>query len=159
MKGGFWPRARFMAGLILTVVRRALPQPAARIADDEPLIEALQSGDIAGLMRFGPGLARSANSRGTPWFFIALESGSPASIEWLLAQGASPTAPDPSGRLPLEAVIQRAAIADAFDDHLAACPAMAATLIRAGADPAARSLQGLSLTDLARAAGLAWPTH
>lgn len=157
MAGGVWQRGRFMAGLILTVARRALPQRAARVEDDEPLIEALQSGDIAALDRFGPGLAKATNGLGTPWFFIALESGSLASINWFLALGASPTALDQSGRLPLEAVIQRASLGDEFDDHLADCPVMLERLVAAGADLQARTLQGVTLAELARSVGLTLP--
>jgi hypothetical protein len=75
-------------------------------------------------------------------------------VDWFLRHHANPGAPDMAGRLPLEAVIQRAASADEFDDHLADLPAMAMALIRAGANPQARTVQGQSLADLARAAGL-----
>ncbi len=90
-------------------------------------------------------------------FFLALETGSLSAVQWFLNQGASPTAPDRAGRLPLETVIQRAAIADEFDDHLDACPAMLTALMAAGADAKARNLQGAPLADLARAAGLSLP--
>ena len=158
MAGSIFARARFMAGLILRVASRALPgktTPDTDIAED--VIEEIMTGDTEALNGYGPGLAYGRDSSGTPWFFIALESGSLAAIDWFLAQGASPTAPDQSGRLPLEALIERAALADELDDHLSDCPAMAAALIAKGADPAARTLSGARLTDLAQEASLALP--
>lgn len=168
MAGTLVERALFVCKLVLTVAGRALPalgraprtRPRPNAKDDaqvEDLIEALQTGDIDALRRRGPGLAHGCNSLGTPWFFITLESGSLAAVEWFLGQGASPTATDPSGRLPLETLIQRAAFADEFDDHLSDCPAMAKALIAAGADPEARTLQGERLSDMARKAGLDLP--
>ena len=154
MSGDLWQRARFMTGLILTVARRALPRRAAPIEDDEPLIEALQSGDISTLDRHGRNLVLGRNRLGTPWFFIALETGSLASVEWFVAQGANPSVPDQSGRLPLEAVIQRAALDDEFDDHLADCPEMLVCLVAAGGDLQARCVQGVRLAELAHSAGL-----
>ncbi len=158
MAGSLYARARFMAGLILRVASRALPAkdtPATPATDDdETLIEAILTGDTTILAEHGQTLATGRNAQGNPWFFIALESGSLAAVEWFLAQGANPTAPDRAGRLPLEAVIERAALADDFDDHLPDCPAMAQALIAAGATPAARSRTGLRLADLAASAGL-----
>ena len=157
MAGTLWQRARFMAGLVFIVAKRALPRPTpkpAAIEDPEPLIEALQSGNIPALEGFGTALAQGQDSRGNPWFFLALDIGSLTAVDWFLRHHANPGAPDMAGRLPLEAVIQRAASADEFDDHLADLPAMAMALIRAGANPQARTVQGQSLADLARAAGL-----
>lgn len=99
-------------------------------------------------------LLNDTTTTGTPWFFIALECGGLSTVTWFLDQGANPAAPAPSGSLPLEAVIQRAAIADEFDDHLSDCAEMAHALIVRGADPSARTLQGERLSDLAAAAGL-----
>lgn len=157
MAGSLYARARFMAGLILRVASRALPHRTERPpADDaEDLIEAILTGDTDLLAKHGQTLATARNAMGTPWFFIALESGSPVAVQWFLSQGASPTAPDKGGRLPLEALIQRATLADEFDDHLDDLPVMAQALIAAGANPAARTLTGESLADLAAAAGLA----
>jgi hypothetical protein len=87
-------------------------------------------------------------------FFVALETGSLTAVTWFLAQGASATRPDRSGRLPLEAVIQRAALADDLDDHTADCTAMAQALIARGASLVARGVTGATLADLAAAAGL-----
>lgn len=145
-----------MAGLLFTVAKRALPRrtPALSEFDPEPLIEALQTGDLTALASYGPGLATATDSRGTPWFFIALETGSLAAVDWFLAQGANPNGPDRAARLPLEALLQRAALADEFDDHLDDLPAMLSALIMAGANPQARTVQGQSLADLAHAAGL-----
>lgn len=158
MAGSRFARARFMAGLILRVASRALPRGSgakpAKILDPERLIEALQTGDTDALAAIGPGLVTAGTARGTPWFFIALETGSLRAIQWFLSQGASPTAADRAGRLPLQAVIERAALADEFDDHLADCPAMAAALVAHGADPRARTLSGQVLGDLAATAGL-----
>jgi hypothetical protein len=162
MAGGTLQRARFMAGLLFTVAKRALPQWPARttdagLEDPEPLIEALQTGDIVALNAYGRRVAMGHDSLGTPWFFIALETGSLSAVEWFLTQGANPSAADRAGRLPLEAVIQRVSLADEFDDHAADGPAMLTALVTAGADPMARSLQGMALSDLARAAGLTLP--
>lgn len=155
MAGSLFARARFMAGLILRVASRALPQRTAPETDvAEDLIEAIMTGDPDALNAYGPGLANGRASSGTPWFFIALESGSLPAVQWFLAHGASATAPDQAGRLPLQAVIERAAFADELDDHLADCPAMAAALLASGADPSARTLSGQTLTELATAAGL-----
>lgn len=156
-------KALFMVRLVLRVASRALPArkataPAAEGPDPEALIEALQTGDLEALAAHGPGLARARDSLGNPWFFIALESGSLAAVTWFLSHGASPTLPDRAGRLPLEALIQRSALADDFDDHLGDCAAMAQALITAGADPKMRSLQGQRLWDLAQAAGLDLPS-
>ena len=52
-------------------------------------------------------------------------------------------------------LIQRAALADEMDDHLADCPAMAQALLAKGATLQARTLTGAVLSDLARDAGLA----
>ena len=152
-------RAAFMARLILRVASRALPQRSSapkpvEAYDPETVIEALQTGDVAALEAQGAGLATARDAQGNPWFFIALETGSLEAICWFLSQGASATAPDRAGRLPLEAVIERAGLGDEFDDHLEDCPAMAAALLANGADPAARTLRGESLTELAKAAGL-----
>lgn len=167
MAGTLWQRARFMGRLVFIVAKRALPRPApkpaapkpaapkpAAIEDPEPLIEALQSGNLPALEGFGPTLTQGKDSRGNPWFFLALDIGSLTAVDWFLRHRARATAPDMAGRLPLEAVIQRAASADEFDDHLADLPAMATALIRAGANPQAHTVQGQSLADLARAAGL-----
>ena len=148
-------RARFMAGLILRVALRALPRRKAAAETAEALIEALMTGDLPALDAKGPGFAQATDAQGNPWFFIALESGSATSVEWFLRHGASPTAPDRGGRLPLEALIQRAALADEMDDHLADCPAIAQALIAKGASLQARTLTGAILSDLARDAGLA----
>lgn len=150
-------RARFMVGLLLQIALRALPRRKVTAENPEALIEALMIGDLAVLDAQGPGFAKATDAKGNPWFFIALESGSAAAVDWFLHHGASPTAPDRAGRLPLEALIQRAALADEMDDHLADCPAMAHTLIAKGANPAARTLTGAILSDLARAAGLTLP--
>ncbi len=154
MAASLFARARFMAGLLLQVAGRALPGKA-RSDETERLIEAILTGELASLNANRQRLVHGENGTGTPWFFIALESGSLAAVEWFLAQGANPTATDRAGRLPLEAVIERAALADDFDDHLPDCPAMAQTLIAAGATPAARNRTGLRLADLAASAGLA----
>lgn len=150
-------RAQFMVGLLLQIALRALPRRKAAAENPETLIEALMIGDLAVLDAQGPGFAFAVDARGNPWFFIALESGSAAAVDWFLHHGASPTAPDRAGRLPLEALIQRAALADEMDDHLADCPAMARTLLAKGATPQARTLTGAVLPDLARAAGLTLP--
>lgn len=151
-------RARFMAGLLVQVAARALPRKSESAAqDDESLIEAILTGDTAHLSAQGKALATARNALGTPWFFIALESGSLSAVEWFLTQGASPTGPDKGGRLPLEAVIQRAALADEFDDHLSDLPAMARALVTAGANPNARTVTGETLTDLAKPANLPLP--
>ena len=63
-----------------------------------PLIVTLAA--VAALL--GPGFAQATDGQGNPWFFIALESGSAAAVEWFLRHGASPTAPDRGGRLPPE---------------------------------------------------------
>lgn len=160
MAASLFARARFMAGLLLRVAGRALPRgrrASLPAENPEALIEALMTGDIATLDARGPGLAHASEARGIPWFFIALETGSLSAVQWFLSHGASPTAPDRTGRLPLEAVIQRSALADEFDDHREDCPAMAAALIAAGANPGTRNLQGQPLADLARTAGLHLP--
>jgi hypothetical protein len=155
MAGSLFQRARFMAQLVLTVAKRALPQkPTAAPGDDEILIEAIMTNDLDLLNEWGTGLSCANSPTGMPWFFVALECGGLPSITWFLDHGANPNQPAPSGRLPLQALIQRATIADEYDDHLPDCRSMAAALISAGADPTARTLQGQSLTDLARAAGL-----
>lgn len=158
MPGGLLQRARFMAQLALTLVKRALPSPtaahSANIDTDEALIEALQTGDIATLDRYGPRLAMGQDRLGSPHFFLALETGSLTAVTWFLAQGASATQPDRAGRLPLETVIQRAALADDLDDHTADCAAMVQALIACGASLAARSTTGKTLADLATSAGL-----
>lgn len=154
MAGSLLQRARFMAGLVFTVAKRALPQRAPQIEDTEPLIEALQCGNLAALDAYGPGFASGHDSLGNPWFFIALETGSLSAVEWFLTHGVNPNTADRAGRLPLEAVIQRAALADEFDDHLGDLPAMLAALIQAGANPQARTVQGASVTELAKTAGL-----
>ena len=144
-----------MAGLVAAVAKRALPGPARPENDpDEPLIEALMTGDIATLQAQGPGFATGSDDRGNPWFFIALESGSLATVGWFLTQGVSPESPDQAGRLPLEVVLQRALLGDDLDDALADCPAMARALIGAGAQPTARTVAGAALADLARMAGI-----
>lgn len=153
-------RARFMAGLILRVALRAIPQraiPRRKAAAENPevLIEALMIGDLAALDAQGLAFATARDAQGNPWFFIALESGSASAVDWFLRHGASPTTADRAGRLPLETLIQRAALADEMDDHLADCPAMARALIAQGASPQARTLTGAVLSDLARDAGLA----
>lgn len=153
--GTLWQRARFVVNLVFTVAKRALPQsPAPQRDDAETLIEAMMTGDIAALTAFGKGLATRSNDQGNPWFFTALESGSLTTVQWFLSHGADPKTPDRSGRLPLEAVIQRHALADEFDDHAADCPAMARALLAAGADLQASTLFGQRLADLAKAAGL-----
>lgn len=155
-----WQRARFVAALVLRLASRALAQGGPRprspvpIDDPEPVIEALQTGDLARLDQMEQTLLHGDHRPGLPWVFVALETGSLATITWFLAKGASPTAPDGAGRLPLEVVIQRAAASDDLDDHLPDCPAMAQALIAAGADPKALTVQGQSLLALARAAGL-----
>lgn len=155
MAGSLLDRVRFMAGLLLTVAKRGLPSRQPPLVDDtEDLIEAFITCDTEKLDVYGQSLAYGQNANGTPWFFIALECGGLQTIRWFLDQGANSSLPDPAGRLPLEAVIQRQALADEFDDHLGDCRAMAADLIAAGANPRARNLQGQSLTDLALAAGL-----
>lgn len=146
-----------MAGLILRVGLRAIPRRKTAVEPNESLIEALITGDLPALDAQGPGLAKARDAQGNPWFFIALESGSATAVEWFLRHGASPTAPDRAGRLPLEALIQRAALADEWDDHLPDCPAMAQALIAKGASLAARTLTGAVLSDLAQAAGLTLP--
>ncbi|MEY3961116.1 MAG: hypothetical protein RIR14_1770 [Pseudomonadota bacterium] len=161
--GGLWQRLRFQAALLWQLLRRAPAQisPSRRTdaasGDAETLIEALQSGDLARLDHLGPALLRGSHSPGLPWFFVALESGSLRAVSWFLRHGASPVAPDRSGRLPLEVIIARVAAADEYDDHLPDCPAMARALIAAGADPDARNLSGTCLTDLAASAGLTLP--
>lgn len=152
MAGSLIERARFIARLALTMAKRALPHRRTTAPDDESLIEALQTGDIATLAAHRPALM--APSQRQKWFFLALEVGSLTAVQWFLTQGANARTPDPSGRLPLEALIQRATLADDYDDHLADCPAMAAALIAAGADSAARTLQGQRLSDLAQGTGL-----
>lgn len=157
MAGSLFQRARFMAGLVLTVTKRALPQRSRTtescVEDPEPLIEALQSGNLAALDVYGPSLASGHDSLGNPWFFIALESGSLKAVEWFLLHGAAPNGADRAGRLPLEAVIERASLADEFDDHLDDLPAMLNHLIKAGANSNARNLQGVALRELASAQG------
>lgn len=158
MPGSLLQRARFIARLALTLGRRALPSraatSAATIDPDEPLIEALQTGNLSALDRYGPRLALGQDRLGSPLFFVALETGSLAAVTWFLAKGASATQPDRSGHLPLEAVIQRAALADDLDDHTADCAAMAQALMARGASLAARGATGATLADLAAAAGL-----
>jgi hypothetical protein len=158
MPGSLLQRARFMVRLALTLAKRALPSaagvPVATIAPDETLIEALQTGDLAALVCYGPRLALGKDRFGSPLFFVALETGSLTAVTWFLDQGASATRPDRSGRLPLEAVIQRAALADDLDDHTADCTAMAQALIARGASLVARGVTGATLADLAAAAGL-----
>lgn len=153
--GSLWQRARFMAGLVLQVAARALPHRRPAAAEDpEQLIEALQTGDLACLDRLGPGLAKSQDSLGNPWFFIALETGSLSVVRWFLANGADPNAADRSARLPLEVIVQRIAESDLLDDHLDDGPAMVAALLAAGANPEARSLLGETMADLAGRRGL-----
>lgn len=154
MAGSLYARARFMAGLLLRVASRALPRPVAPPADNEALIEAIQTGNTTALAAQPAGFANGCDAQGNPWFFIALETGSLAALHWFLAQGASPTAPDRAGRLPLQVLIERANLADEFDDHLPDCPAMVSALIKVGADPSAHTLQGIALADLAQASGL-----
>ena len=152
MAGNLFQRARFMANLVLTVAKRALPHRPTQAANDETLIEALQTGDLATLAAHrAAGMDPSQQQK---WFFLTLEVGSLTALQWFLTQGANPCTADPSGRLPLEALIQRATLADEYDDHLPDCPAMAAALIAAGADPTARTLQGQRLIDLAQGTGL-----
>ena len=154
--GTLWQRARFIAGLLVTVAKRALPQKAKFANDDaEDLIEAIMTGDIDLLNDHGQALATGRNAAGTPWFFIALDYGSLAAVEWFLSHGANPAVPDMGGRLPLEAVLQRVTFADEFDDHLADCAAIAQKLIVHGADLHGRTLTGERLKDLAAAAGIA----
>lgn len=150
-------RVRFIVGLLLQIALRALPRRKAGAEANETLIEALMIGDLTVLDAQGPGFATATDTQGNPWFFIALESGNAAAVDWFLHHGASPTAPDRAGRLPLEALIQRAALADEMDDHLADCPAMAHTLLAKGATPQARTLTGAVLSDLVRDAGLTLP--
>lgn len=160
MAGNLLQRARFMAGLLWTVAKRALPgtAPAPRTEKgDEAVIEAIILGDISALNAKGQAFALSTDPDGNPWFFIALEIGSLDAVRWFLKHGANPTRPDRAGRLPLETVIQRAALAEEFDDHLVDCPAMARALLTAGADQNARTVHGQSLADLARAADLLLP--
>jgi hypothetical protein len=64
----------------------------------ETLIEALQTGDIAGLSACGAGLATARDSQGQSWFFIALEVGGLPTVQWFLAQGALAAGTDRSGR-------------------------------------------------------------
>jgi hypothetical protein len=161
MPGSLLQRARFMVRLALTLAKRALPSasgaPVATIDPDETLIEALQTGDLAALVCYGPRLALGKDRFGSPLFFVALETGSLTAVTWFLDQGASATRPDRSGRLPLEAVIQRATHADDLDDHTTDCAAMARALIARGASLAARSVTGQPLSDLAASAGLELP--
>lgn len=152
MAGSLYQRARFMANLVLTVAKRALPHRRTTAPDDETLIEALQTGNLATLAAHRTAVMDPSQQQ--KWFFLTLEVGSLSTLQWLLTQGANPRTADPSGRLPLEALIQRASLADEYDDHLPDCPAMAAALIAAGADPTARTLQGQRLTDLAQGTGL-----
>ena len=152
MAGSLYQRARFIAHLALTVAKRALPHRRTAAPDDETLIEALQTGDLATLAAHRPALM--APSQRQKWFFLTLEVGSLTAVQWFLTQGANASTPDPSGRLPLETLIQRASLADDYDDHLSDCPAMAKALIAAGADPTARTLQGQRLTNLAHGTGL-----
>jgi hypothetical protein len=95
MPGSLLQRARFMVRLALTLAKRALPSaagvPVATIAPDETLIEALQTGDLSALDRFGPRLALGQDRLGSPLFFVALETGSLTAVTWFLAQGASAT--------------------------------------------------------------------
>lgn len=160
MAGSLYARARFMVGLVLRVASRALPsrpapaKPGPKNFDDEALIEALMTCDLDQLTAHRQRLLHDKTTTGTPWFFIALESGGLSTVTWFLDQGANPAAPAPSGRLPLEAVIQRAALADEFDDHLSDCAEIARALIARGADLSARTIQGDSLSDLAAAAEL-----
>lgn len=155
MAGSLYQRARFIAAFVLTIAKRALPhRPSAApdVEHEEPLIEALHTGDLASLAAHRAALTAPAQAQ--KWFFLALEVGSLPVIEWFLTQGAHPNTPDPSGRLPLETLIQRVTLADEYDDHLPDCPAMAQALIAAGADPGARTLKGQRLTDLAKVTGL-----
>lgn len=154
MPGSLSARARFMAGLLVTIAKRALPAAKRPRQDDETLIEAIMTNDLDRLNGSGAALPLAKTSTGLPWFFVALECGGLPAVAWFLDRGANPTQPDPAGRLPLETLIQRASLADDCDDHLSDCPAIAMALIAAGADPTARTLQGQSLTDLARQTGL-----
>lgn len=158
MAGSLLARARFMAGLLLRVASRALPArsaPAPQTDSGEAVIEAIMTGDIAALDGHGSGLAKGADAQGNPWFFIALDVGSLSAVEWFLRNGADPNGADRGGRLALECVIERAALADEFDDHAGDVPAMARALIAAGATPTARTITGARLADLADAAGIA----
>ena len=155
MAGSLYQRARFMANLVLTVAKRALlKSPSSDPDTDEILILAIMTNDLEHLDEWGTGLSYARNPTGVPWFFVALECGGLPAIIWFLEHGANPNQSDPSGRLPLETLIQRATLADEYDDHLPDCPAMAAALIAAGASPTARTLQGQRLIDLAQGTGL-----
>lgn len=157
MAGSLLARARFVAALLLRVARRALPAPDISDHDSEDLIAAMMTGDVEVLDRYGQGLAYARHTTGTPWFFIALECGNLSTVNWFLSHGADPCTPDPSGRLPLEAILQRIRLADDLDDHLCDCASMARALIAHGADLAAKTLRGESLSDLAAASGLSLP--
>lgn len=154
MAGSLLARARFMAALVFRVARRAVPTPAKSDYDSEDLIEAIMTGDVELLDSYGIGLSYARHTTGTPWFFIALECGSLSAINWFLSHGADPCAPDQSGRLPLETIVQRASLADEMDEHLPDCAAMARALISHGAKLSARTIQGETLSERAAALGL-----
>jgi hypothetical protein len=156
--GGLFQRARFMAGLVLRIASRALPQRsrtpvATSLPDAETLIEALQTGDIAGLTACGAGLATARDSQGQSWFFIALEVAGLPTVQWFLDQGALATGTDRSGRTALEVIIQRDALRDEFDEAADDCPAILAALIDAGADVTAANSRGQTPLALAQALG------
>ena len=144
-----------MAGLMLRVASRALPQAKnSALPDHEALIEALMT---AKLDTCPPTLATTHDAQGQSWFFIALEIGPLATTRWFLDHGARPDQTDSSGRCALEVVLQRAALQDEFDDHAADCPAILRALLTAGADPLAANSHGDTAESIARTLGVTLP--
>lgn len=154
MVGSLYQRARFMAGLLWRIASRALPRrkisPALAPKDDHPdeeaVYEALMSGDVAALDRFGPALAISNAQPGVPFLLEAVSFGNLACVEWFLRHGANPNAADGSGATAIEMVVKRNLFADpAMDDlWVEDCEAILHALIRFGGTVNAPGSLGLT---------------
>jgi hypothetical protein len=137
---GIGAKAVFLARMTAQTLRRLagqiLPRPAPQPADFdiETLIEALQSRDAAALAAFGTARAKGADAQGQPWLFYALDLGSVAAVQGLLAQGAQASGFDRRGRAALQAAVERSLEVDEFEDDPEDPLPMLALLVAAGAE-------------------------
>ncbi|MGV8953952.1 MAG: ankyrin repeat domain-containing protein [Cypionkella sp.] len=151
-------KAGFMLRLLLRIAQRGVTArhrsaaPALPADALEAHLEALQSRDLAVVAGLPAGLALARDDYGQPWLFHAIDYGSLAGLDWMLAQGAV-LGPDKAGRTPLQAAIERSVTLDEFDDDPEDSLPMIAALVRHGADVNAADAKGLRPLHIAASLG------